>query len=93
MLVARVTGNLFATRKNSRFDGKKMLVVRQQQYDGSLHGPAFIALDRVEAGVGDLVLINKEGSGARLLFGDDKIPVQAVIVGVIDHMELAGPGD
>ena len=88
MMVAAVTGTLFATRKNARFEGKKILVVRELGVDGSPRGPTFLAIDRVDAGVGDRVLVNKEGSGARLLFGDEEIPLQAVIVGVIDDLAL-----
>jgi len=47
-----------------------------------------IAVDKVDAGDGDLVLVNKEGGSARMLLGDDEIPVQAVIVGVIDGMDV-----
>ncbi len=89
MITARVTGNLFATRKDPALESKRMLVVREQDLKGKCFGPAFIALDRVSAGLDDLVLINKEGSGARLLFGGEKIPVQAVIVAIIDHMEIS----
>ena len=86
MIIGRVTGTLFATRKNARFDGKKILVVKENWPEGN-DGPTFLAVDRVDAGVGDSVLINKEGSSARLLFGDESIPVRAVIVGVVDHVE------
>lgn len=47
-----------------------------------------IALDVVSAGVGDKVLVVQEGSSARTIFGDDKIPVQAVIVGVVDRVDI-----
>lgn len=87
MQLARVTGTLFATRKNSRFEGKKILVVREHSAGGELIGPSYLAVDRVDAGVGDLVLVNREGSSARLLFGDEQIPLQAVIVGVVDGVE------
>ena len=88
MIIARVTGTVFATRKNSRFDGKKILVVREELPTGGERGGAFLALDRVDAGVGDRVLVNREGSSARLLFGDETIPVQAVIVGVVDDLKM-----
>lgn len=88
MMVASVTGTLFATRKNPHLDGKKLLVVREQTPAGKPEGPTFLAVDRVDAGVGDRVLINKEGSSARLLFGEEEIPVQAVIVAVIDSVDL-----
>lgn len=88
MIIATVTGSLFATRKHQRFEGKKILVVREESARGEPVGPTFLALDRVESGPGDRVLINKEGSSARLLFGDEEIPVQAVIVGIIDSLDL-----
>lgn len=94
MMIATVTGTLFATRKHARFEGKKILVVREEvpapdsASERTHTGPTFLAIDRVSAGVGDRVLINKEGSSARLLFGDEEIPVQAVVVGVVDSVDL-----
>ena len=88
MILARVTGSVFATRKHPRFEGKGLRVVREQKPSGEWVGPTFLALDRVDSGVGDRILINKEGSGARLLFGDDDIPVQAVIVAVVDSISV-----
>ncbi len=90
MILARVTGTLFATRKNPRFEGKKILVVREEKPHGAPIGPTFLAVDRVDAGVGDRVIINKEGSSARLMFRDESIPLQAVIVAVVDSIELEG---
>ncbi len=88
MILARVTGSLFATRKNPHLEGKKLLVVREQSPLGEWVGPSFLALDRVNAGVGDPILINKEGSGARLLFGGEELPIQAVIVAVVDNLAI-----
>ncbi|MGE3165514.1 MAG: EutN/CcmL family microcompartment protein [Planctomycetota bacterium] len=88
MIIATVTGSLFATRKNLRLDGKKILVVREEDASGRPIGPTFLAVDRVESGPGDRVLVNKEGSSARLLFGDEELPIQAVIVGIVDALEL-----
>ncbi|MFN0058790.1 MAG: EutN/CcmL family microcompartment protein [Planctomycetota bacterium] len=90
MIIARVVGTLFATRKHARFDGKSLLLVREESPRGQPLGPSFLAVDRVEAGVGDRVLVNREGSGARLMFDDEQIPLQAVIVGVVDAVELSG---
>ena len=87
MIIARVTGTLFATRKNARFEGKKILVVQEQTPSGKSVGPTFLAVDRVNAGVGDRVIINKEGSSARLMFGDNEIPLQSVIVAVVDEIQ------
>jgi ethanolamine utilization protein EutN len=90
MILARVTGTLFATRKNPRFEGKKILVVREEEPRGEPIGPTFLAVDRVDAGIGDRVIINKEGSSARLLFKDENLPLQAVIVAIVDSIELEG---
>ncbi len=90
MMIATVTGTLFATRKHPRFEGKTLLVVREETPEGTPFGPTFLAIDAVEAGVGDRVVINKEGSSARLMLDDDEIPVQAVIVAVIDRIDHEG---
>ena len=89
-MIATVTGTLFATRKHGRFEGKKLLVVREETPEGDPFGPTFLAIDRVAAGVGDRVVINKEGSSARLMFADEEIPAQAVIVAVIDRIDREG---
>ena len=82
--------NLIA-HKNERLRGKKLLLVRRlglnDKPDGSVE---MIAIDIVDAGVGDKVLVVREGSSARFVFDDPKIPVQAVIVGVIDTVNLDG---
>lgn len=90
MIIARVTGSLHATQKNPRLVGKKILVVRPEEPDGTPAGSTFLAVDRVSAGTGDRVLVHHEGSGARLLFADEQIPLQAVIVAVIDSIQLEG---
>ena len=51
-------------------------------------GRPLLALDRVDAGVGDLVLVNKEGGSARILYENEETPVQAVIVAVVDDIEV-----
>ncbi len=89
MYIARVVGDVVSTHKNDRLDGKKLLLVRRlgldNQPDGSVE---VIALDVVDAGVGDRVLVVQEGSSARKIFNDNRIPVQAVVVGVIDSVNI-----
>jgi len=84
MKIAVVTGDVVSTLKNPEFTGHKLLLVTDTDLDGSLLGDPYIALDIVDAGHGDRVLINKEGGAARMLLDNPRIPVQAVIVGVID---------
>ena len=91
MYLARVVGDVVSTHKNERLVGKKLLLVKrltlEDQPDDSVE---VIALDVVDAGVGDKVLVVQEGSSARKIFGDDWLPVQAVIVGVLDRVDLHG---
>jgi len=88
MLICKVTGEVVSTIKNDRLQDYKLLIVQPQNLKGDDQGSDMIALDIVDAGIGDLVLVNKEGSSARTLLDDEKIPVQAVIVGVIDGVEI-----
>jgi len=88
MILGRVTGSVHATVKNSRLDGRRLLVVRPVDLAGKASGKPVVCVDRVDAGVGDLVLVNREGGAARLLYGDDLTPVQAVVLGVVDRIEL-----
>ena len=89
MLICRIVGNIVSTHKNAHLQGHKLLLVQPVELDQKTpKGNSMIAIDRVNAGKDDLVLVNKEGSSARLILGDDENPVQAVIVGVIDGMDV-----
>ena len=79
MLLAKVTGNLVATRKNETLTGAKLLLV-QPEKDGAL-----VAVDRLGAGIGDLVLVAM-GSAARLAAGE-RACVDAAVVGIVDSVE------
>jgi ethanolamine utilization protein EutN len=91
MFIARVIGDVVSTHKNQRLEGKKLLLVRRLDLEGREDGSVeVIAVDVVDAGVGDKVLVVQEGSSARTVLDDPKIPVQAVIVGVVESVNLAG---
>jgi len=85
-----VVGDVVSTHKNERLEGKRLLLVRRLTLDLTPEGTETICLDVVDAGVGDKVLVVQEGSSARKIFADDWIPVQAVIVGVLDRVDLRG---
>lgn len=91
MFLGRVVGEVVSTHKNDRLVGKRLLLVRRlgldDRWDGS---PEIVTLDVVDAGVGDQVLVVQEGSSARKIFDDEKIPVQAVVVGVVESVTLTG---
>jgi ethanolamine utilization protein EutN len=88
MTICKVTGSVVSTQKNERFKGKKILVVQPLDLNMNPKGSDMIALDTVDAGIGDIVLVMKEGGSARIVFNDKKIPVQAVIVGVVDDIDI-----
>ncbi len=90
MYFGTVVGDVVSTHKNERLEGKRLLLVRRLSLAMQPEGGEVIALDVVDAGVGDKVLVVQEGSSARKIFGDDWIPVQAVIVGVLDRVDLHG---
>ena len=90
MYLARVVGDVVSTHKNDRLEGKKLLLVQRLELDDAdADIPEVIALDVVDAGVGDKVLVVQEGTSARKIFNDERIPVQAVIIGIVDRVDVA----
>lgn len=90
MKLAKVIGSVTATAKHPAYEAQTMLLCEPMDPQGHPTGPSFIAVDRANAGVGDTVLVNQEGNGARQMFGmkpTDKLPIRSVIVGVVDHVE------
>ncbi len=89
MFIARVFGEVVSTHKNERIKGKKLLLVKRLDLEGEPEDAAeVIAIDAVDAGVGDRVLVVQEGSSARTVLDDPDVPVQAVIVGVVDSVNI-----
>jgi microcompartment protein CcmK/EutM len=89
MILCRVQGSVTSTQKNEHLTRNKLLICQPVGLDGKTpEGASFLALDVAQAGPEDLVLVNKEGSGARLIFQDEKIPVQTVVVAVVDDLDL-----
>ncbi len=87
--MARVVGDVVSTHKSERLEGKTLLLVQRLSLEDRPEGAEVIALDVVDAGMGDKVLVVQEGSSARKIFEDPRIPVQAVIVGVVDRVDIA----
>jgi microcompartment protein CcmK/EutM len=89
MLIARVIGSAVATIKDEKLVGRKLLIVRQTDEHGEQVGKPFVAIDSVDAGTGDLVL-TAAGSSARQTNQTKDTPVDAVIMAVIDSLEVDG---
>ncbi|HEY4580956.1 MAG TPA: EutN/CcmL family microcompartment protein [Candidatus Acidoferrales bacterium] len=89
MLIGRVIGDVVATQKAPSHEGRKILVVQPLNLDGSDRGEPVLALDAVDAGVGDRVLVVTEGFSAMTAVGRPNSPIDMAIVGVIDAVDLA----
>lgn len=91
MLIARVIGDVVATQKHSSHEGQKILLVQPLNLDGSDRGDPLVALDAVDAGVGDRVLLATEGYSAMTSVGRPQSPIDMAVIGVIDSVNLVDP--
>jgi ethanolamine utilization protein EutN len=88
MLIARVIGELVATQKHASHEGRKILLVQPLNLDGSDRGDAVVALDAVDAGVGDRVLLSTDGYAASTSVGRPQSPIDMAVIGFIDQIEI-----
>lgn len=90
MLLARVVGNVVATQKDERYEGGRLLVVQPISPDGASDGDELLALDSVDAGLGDTVIVVREGwSASTSSTGRPGAAIDSAIVGVVDEIERA----
>ena len=88
MKACRVVGPMWASVKHPAYAGKTMFVVQPIDERGADTGASFIAVDTVQAGVGDRVIVLTEGNGVRqILKQGDIVPIRSVIVGIVDAVE------
>jgi ethanolamine utilization protein EutN len=88
MLIGRVIGNIVATQKAPSHEGRKILMVQPLNLDGTDRGAALLALDAVDAGVGDRVLVVTEGWSAMTAVERPQSPIDMAVLGVIDRVDL-----
>ena len=88
MTLCKVTGTLVSTQKNQHLKSYKILIVQPIDLEGNYIGRDILALDSVDAGVGDTVLVVQEGQSAAQVLKNKKVPVHSVIVAVVDGMEV-----
>ena len=89
MIIAKVVGNIVATQKNRRYEGARLMLCEQMTPEGETTGHTVLALDAVDAGVGDTVLIVQEGwSASTTATGKAGAAIDSAIVGVIDRIDL-----
>jgi ethanolamine utilization protein EutN len=88
MQIGRVVGTLVATQKHRKLDGAKLLLVQPLTLDDRPRGTPVLTIDSVGAGVGERVLIVIEGRAAGEALGRKAAPVDAAIIGIVDHIDL-----
>ena len=88
MIICKVVGHVWATKKEPNLEGLKLMVVKEEN---TRQNKTYVAADVVGAGIGDQVLV-VSGSTARRAFGRDDVPMDMAIVGIIDTVELERAG-
>ena len=88
MVIAKVIGTIVATVKHPAYHSKKLLMVQPMHLREQSEDDMFIAIDAVHAGIGDTVLIMREGSGARQVTQIEDAPIISVIIGILDSVEI-----
>ena len=87
MTLAKVIGTVTSTIKHPEYVGYKLFVVQPISIEGDKADDTFLAVDRVQAGVGDTVLVLREGTGIRQIFNKKILPIRSCVVGIVDHVE------
>ena len=88
MTLARVVASVVSTEKHEHYRGQKILVVQPVDPEGKPKGKPLVAVDGVQAGIGDLVLVVDEGGSARMTIGDaDAVTIRTAICGIVDRLD------
>lgn len=90
MIIGKVVGTIVTTVSHPHYKNRRLLVVQPLTLDGEESAPEddFIALDNTQAGIGDTVLVNREGNGARQALQNPDAAVISVIVGIVDSVHI-----
>ncbi len=90
MKIGRIAGTVVSTINSPVFDGRRLLIVDLLGADGEPAGGYVIAIDTVDAGAGETVLVLDEGNSARQVLEAPNAPVRAVVVGIVDELTVDG---
>lgn len=89
MIVGKVVGTVVTTMSHPDYKNRRLLVIQPLRMDGQEVGD-FIALDNTQAGIGDTVLVNREGNGSRQILDQPQGSVISVVVGIVDSLHIDG---
>ncbi len=87
MILGKIIGNVISTIKLPVYQGYKILIVQPVNNKEEPQGKSILALDTVQAGVGDTVLVIDEGNSSRLIMNNSTAPVRTMIVGIVDAIK------
>ena len=88
MIVGKVVGTVVTTISHPHYKNHRLLVVQPFDMVGEEGASDFIALDNTQAGIGDTVLVNREGGGARMVLNNPDACIISVIVGIVDGIYI-----
>jgi microcompartment protein CcmK/EutM len=93
MMLGRVVATVVATEKHPHYHGQKILVVQPLDAAGKPTGKSLVALDGVQAGIGDRVLVVDEGGSARLVIGEESaMTIRTAICAIVDRVDIEEQG-
>lgn len=89
MILAKITGNVVSTIVAAGYESRKILIVQPIEPSGAPKGKSFLAVDAVQAGVGDTVLVLEEGGSARIILDEpETFTIKSIIAGIVDHITV-----
>lgn len=87
MIIGKVVGNLWSTKKDEKLNGKRFLMIRKIDASDKISKDIFVATDKVGAGIGETVLVTT-GSNSRFTYDDNYLPIDLAIVGIVDSYDI-----
>jgi len=87
MILAKVLGNVVATAHHPSYDAHKLMVYQPIDERGEAIGTSALAIDQVQAGPGDTVLVMREGNGVRQILAAGQPPIRSLIVAIVDQVD------
>jgi len=89
MILGKIIGNVVSTVTEAGYGSRKILIVQPIDPAGQPKGQSFLAIDTVQAGMGDTVLVLEEGGSARMILGEpETFTIKAIIAGIVDHITV-----
>jgi len=90
MILAKVIGNVVSTQKNKNLRGHKLLLVKEIDLESNfINNEDTLAIDLIDAGIGDIVLVAREGDAVKQVLKNDISPINTVIIAIVDNFDIS----